>query len=585
MGLATAIRTAPGAVPASESAVPDAPRGAKARSAAGARALRPAIALQIAGALLWLPQAGLLALAVAGLVRGEGLADMVLPAGGFALLGVVRALLEAAGSRLAFRAARGELTRLRAAAAEALALGSPLDTRRPASGLVASALAEQAEAVVPYLSRFVPARRRATLVPLAILACVLPFSWVAALILAVAAPLIPLFMALIGWRAKAASEAQHVELGGMNAFLLDRLRGLSTIRSFGAVEATATRLRADAESLRQRTMAVLRIAFLSSAVLELFSALGVAMVAVYVGFHLLGTIGFGSWGRDFGLGEGLFILLVAPAFFEPLRELSAAWHDRAAGQAALEAIEALAGDGARIVGTDAAVPARGGHAPAVRLDHVRFRHAGQPALLFDDLSLDIAPGEHVALFAPSGAGKSSVLALIAGLVAHEGGRVSVDGAAMDAGSAARLRAPMAYIGQQPHIFAGTLRSNVSLGRAGVDAGAAGRALVAARLGKVAGVRGPAPIGEGGRGLSGGEALRLALARLAATPQARLVLADEPTAHLDSGTAREVGDALIELAQGRTLIVATHDPALAARMDRVIRLDHAAQQQDVQEQDA
>ncbi|MFD1333917.1 ABC transporter transmembrane domain-containing protein, partial [Methylopila musalis] len=219
---------------------------------------------------------------------------------------------------------------------------SPLDADRAPSGLAASALAEQAEAVTAYFARFRPARAKATVVPLVILACVLPVSWLAALILAVAAPLIPLFMALVGWRAKAASERQLVAMGEMNGFLLDRLRGLDAIRSAGAVEATAQRVRAEADGLRRRAMAVLRIAFLSSAVLELFSALGVALVAVYVGFNLLGQIPFGAWGGGLSLAEGLFVLLLAPAFFEPLRELSAAWHDRASGQAAIEALDRLA---------------------------------------------------------------------------------------------------------------------------------------------------------------------------------------------------------------------------------------------------
>ena len=172
----------------------------------------------------------------------------------------------------------------------------------------------------------------------------------AALILLFAAPLIPLFMAIVGWRAKAASEEQLVQLGGMNAFLLDRLRGLSTLRAFGAVEATGRQLHEHAQSLRVRTMRVLRIAFLSSAVLELFSALGVAMVAVYIGFHLLGVLRFGAWGQALSLGQALFVLLLTPAFFEPLRELSAVWHDRAAGEAALERLQAMAARAQPLVG-------------------------------------------------------------------------------------------------------------------------------------------------------------------------------------------------------------------------------------------
>src|SRR5690606_14412668 len=249
---------------------------------------------QVAGALLWLPQAGLIALVIGAIAAGEGVDSALLPASGVLALGLLRAGLEALGGRKAFLAAREYLSMSRLKAVDALAAGSPLDRARPASGQAASVLTEQAEALLPYLSRFRPARLKATILPLAILVAVLPYSWVAALILLFAAPLIPIFMALIGWRAKAASEAQLVEAGSLNAFLLDRLRGLATIRALDAVDATATRLRANAEDLRRRTMAVLRIAFLSSAVLELFSALGVALMAVYVGFHLLGELNFGA---------------------------------------------------------------------------------------------------------------------------------------------------------------------------------------------------------------------------------------------------------------------------------------------------
>ena len=269
---------------------------------AGAPAFAPAKGidagsfLQVLGAWLWLPQAALLAWAVQQLAQGAGAAVMLRPVAGLLVLGLLRSGCEAWGLRRVFLTARAQLTALRAQVAVALAQRSPLDSERPASGLAASVMAEQAEAVVPWLVRYQPARWRVMLVLPVIAIAVATLSWVAALVLVLAAPLIPLFMALVGWRAKAASEAHMLELGGLNAFLLDRLRGLSTLRALGAVDATALRLRDAAQALRQRTMAVLRIAFLSSAVLELFAALGVAMVAVYIGFHLLGTLEFGAWG-------------------------------------------------------------------------------------------------------------------------------------------------------------------------------------------------------------------------------------------------------------------------------------------------
>lgn len=535
--------------------------------------------LQVAAALIWLPQAGLIAYAVGLLANGDFSASIYMLAGGVFLLGILRSVIDAAGSRMAYQAARSELSVLRNKAFSALASRSPLDASRPASGEAASILTEQAEMVVPYLSRFVPVRMRVMFVPLMLLVAVAWFSWVAALVLLIAAPLIPVFMALIGMRAQKVSEEQLAELGCMNGFLLDRLRGLATIRSLDAVDQTATRLRDNAENLRKKTMAVLRIAFLSSAVLELFSALGVAMVAVYIGFHLLGPLDFGSWGHKLTLSEGLFILLLAPAFFEPLRELSAVWHDRAAGEAAIDALEQLTLHNAPLLGAgasaDAVIPR---HAPAVVLKGVTFSHltdASNSVNLFQDFDLAIEAGEHIALLAPSGMGKSTLLALIAGLITPKSGSITIGGTALDEAHAFALRRRMAWIGQKPHIFAGSPRANITLGRAHIDVEAVSTAVSGMALGNVEAIVSNAAIGEGGTGLSGGEALRLALTRAAVNRSADIILADEPTAHLDRLTAMEVTENLLLLAKGKTLIIATHDEELAQRMDRVVRLNESA----------
>lgn len=534
---------------------------------------RSATVVMSAAALLWIPQAALLAWAVQRLAAGAGLAEMLVPACAFLALGVLRASSEAWGARRLFAASRRHLATLRNEAAQALAGRSPLDRERPASGRAASALAEQAEAVLPWLLRYQPARMRTLLVPPLIALAVLYYSWTAALILVVAAPLIPVFMAVIGWRAKAASEAQLQVIGGMSGFLLDRLRGLSTLRALDAVDATAQRVRASAESVRAGTMRVLRIAFLSSTALELFSALGVALVAVYVGFHLLGEIGPGSWGVRLSLAEGLFILLLAPAFFEPLRELAAVWHDKAAGEAALETLEALRHAGLALPGALVQPQSRASGvpvAPSVDIEGLLFQHPGE-APLFDGEGLVVGAGEHVALVGPSGSGKTTLLSVIAGLAPASGGAVRIGGVPLDQHSAADLRARMAWIGQKPHVFSGSVRANVSLEREGIDSAAVGAAMHRAGLGHVGHATPGASLGEGGLGLSGGELVRLALARAVCAPQAGLLLADEPTAHLDRDTAAGVIDALVALAHGRTLIVATHDLTLAARLGRVVRI--------------
>ena len=570
--------------------------------------------------LLWIPQAALLALGVARLQSGAGLSDVVWPAAGIVVAGLLRAWLDAWSSTRMFESARSHLSLWRERAITSLSARSPLDRSRLHAGTAASVLAEQAEAILPWLTRYHGAMWRVRLMPLVILLPVAWYSWAAATVLITAAPLIPLFMVLVGWRARAASEAQWLQMSSMNAFLLDRLRGLPTLRALGSVQATARRLRASAEDLRQRTMKVLRIAFLSSAVLELFSALGVAMVAAYVGFHVLGYLEFGAWGGRLTLGEGLFILLLAPSFFEPLRELAAVWHDRAAGVAAMDALERLNGNGLPLLdeapvarpgaGEPAAAPlpplpsARHARpapdavkpasvkaasekavsvqpasvdpaspqrpAPGVQLTDLGFAFPGEKPV-FQGFSLAVRPGEHVALVGGSGTGKTVLMSLLAGLLVPTAGRIEIDGQTLAPDTVRALRERMAWMGQRAHVFAAPVRDNIALGRPGVDDERVRQAITQARLDTVAQAHPGISLGEGGTGLSGGEAARLALARLMAAPAADLLLADEPTAHLDSETADQVAESLVTLAQGRTLIVATHDPRLAARMNRIVQL--------------
>ena len=562
--------------------------------------------------LLWIPQAALLALGIARLQSGAGLSGVVWPAAGIVVAGLLRAWLDAWSSTRMFESARSHLSLWRERAITSLSARSPLDRSRLHAGTAASVLAEQAEAILPWLTRYHGAMWRVRLMPLVILLPVAWYSWAAATVLITAAPLIPLFMVLVGWRARAASEAQWLQMSSMNAFLLDRLRGLPTLRALGSVQATARRLRASAEDLRQRTMKVLRIAFLSSAVLELFSALGVAMVAAYVGFHLLGYLEFGAWGGRLTLGEGLFILLLAPSFFEPLRELAAVWHDRAAGVAAMDALERLnenglplldeapaAQPGAEKAATDSVPPALHDRpapdavkprsvkaasvkpasadpaspqrpAPGVRLTDLGFAFPDEKPV-FQGFSLAVRPGEHVALVGGSGTGKTVLMSLLAGLLVPTSGRIEIDGQTLAPDTVRALRERMAWMGQRAHVFAAPVRDNIALGRPSVDDERVRQAITKARLDTVAQAHPGISLGEGGTGLSGGEAARLALSRLMAAPEADLLLADEPTAHLDSETADQVAESLVTLARGRTLIVATHDPRLAARMDRVVQL--------------
>ncbi|MGL4668954.1 MAG: thiol reductant ABC exporter subunit CydD [Saezia sp.] len=538
--------------------------------------------LQLTAALLWIPQAWVLAIAIDAMARQDNVWETALSCGlWFVGLGLARAGLNALGVRKAYLRSRGNLTQMRQEAILALSVRSPLDITRPTSGRVASVLGEQAEMVIPYLARYQPVRLKVMVVPVVMLIAVFSYSWLAALMLMFAAPLIPVFMVIIGFGAQKASENQILQVGQMNGFLLDRLRGLSTIRAFGGVDMIARRLREVSEEVRKKTMKVLSIAFLSSAVMELFSSLGVAMVAAYIGFHLLGEeLQFGAWAGRMTLEQGMFILLLAPTFFDPLRELSAVWHDRASGAAAMSALKELQNKGVSLVGGNElqsnqqerdALPAG---ALSIVAKNVSFQYAGAAEKAIDQFNLNVRPGEKVALVAPSGYGKSTLLALFAGLLPVTEGSIEVGGVPLDDDTADVLRTRMGWISQHPHVFAGSLLQNITLGRKQINHRQIDKAIRAAALNHVAQRGLDRRLGEGANaGISGGEVLRLALARAMASPDLGLLLADEPTAHLDSDTVQEVIDGIMALAnQGVTLIVATHDERLLPYMDQIIRLE-------------
>ena len=537
--------------------------------------------LQIVAALLWLVQAYILASAIGfmstGIVTSFSILSSAILIG---ILGLVRYALEAYGIRLNFLNARQNLTQQRYKTLKALSLRSPLDKSCPVSGAIASVLTEQAEMTVPYLSRYQSVLLKVIIVPWIILFVVFFYSWLAALMLLCVVPLIPIFTRLIGFNAQNASQKQILEIGMMNGFLLDRLRGLATIRAFNAVDITSERLAQAAHTVQQKTMSVLKIAFLSSAVIELFSSIGIAMVACYVGFHLLGQdLQFGIWSGRLTLAQGMFILLLTPAFFEPLRELSTAWHERASGMAAMIAMEQLEEQGLSLVGNNYFIkqdkePLMGtnDNSLSVNIHDVNFHYPETSMKIFEHFNLEIAAGEIVAVTAPSGTGKSTLLALLAGLLPADQGCIEIGGVALNHETANLLRSRMGWIGQSSYVFSDSLLNNITMRRERVSEAQVKSALSISALMHLKGLPLDRHMGEGGVGLSGGELLRMALARAMLTPELGLLLVDEPTAHLDAITAKEVMQGLLAVAkQGVTLIIATHDERLFPLMDRVIPL--------------
>ncbi|MCY1667153.1 thiol reductant ABC exporter subunit CydD [Rhizobium sp. SL86] len=528
----------------------------------GQKNLRRAGLLSAVAAMLWPLQAWLVAEALGSLLTGKPISAAGV-ALGFAAIGLLRGLLHWQAEALAQRSAdtvvadvRANIVRREARRSAESAIGG--------AGAIAALATEKLQMLVPYATRYLPAQIRVSTVPLLILMLAFWHSWAAGLILLISGPLIPVFMALVGMAAKEASARQMVEIGSINDALVERLSALLDIRLLGAGQTVEAGFAASAGDLRRRTMAVLSIAFLSSTVLELFAAIGVAMMAVYVGFTLLGTISFGTWGMGLSPAAGIFLLLLAPDFYQPLRDLASAWHDRASAAAVADEIAAWEADETTVMPGQGRRTAPLAGPASIRLSGcVSASGARLP-------EVSIAPGESVALVGPSGAGKTSALRLMAGLAVPAQGAVIVGDHCLTDETADAWRSRLGWMPQAPHFLNASIRHNLTLGRQGDLSAAltqAGVDAVVAGLPQGLSTR----LGERGAGLSGGEARRLTLAR-AIFSKPDVVLADEPTADLDAETARIVADGLIAVAKrGATLVIATHDMTLARRMDRIIRI--------------
>ncbi len=543
-----------------------------ARAAAGT-SRHLALALPLSAGLLLPAQAYLLAHIIDQAVRFSApIGALSGPLIALLALLVGRAALNGLGEHFAAGAAETAKASLRRRLVDTLLMRGPVWSRAQSSGQVSSFVIDQVEAMDGYLGRYMPALIQSAVLPIAFAALVLPLDWVVGVLFVFTVPLIPLFMALAGWGAEAASQRQASELSRLNGYFADRLRGIVTLKLFGREAAEIAGVATASAQLRQRTLSVLRIAFLSSAVLEFFAALGVAGVALYTGLSLLGLVNLRF--VPLSLETGLFCLLMAPEVYQPIRTLAAHHHDRAAARAAYEQIRRGFGEisTATIAPADQPAPAP---LSAIALDIRALTVAspgGQPIL--DQLDLALRPGEHLVISGESGAGKSTLLEVIAGLRPYEG-EVRVNGRNLSEIAPADWRQSLAVFTQRNTLFAGTIAENIRLGRP--DAGA-DDIRASARRAEVLAFADQLPegldtrLGERGLGLSGGEAQRVALARLFLRSPALLIL-DEPTAYLDPATEQAVLDALFAFAEGRSLIIASHAAALLARPCRQLRLEN------------
>jgi len=445
--------------------------------------------------------------------------------------------------------------------AHALALG-PVRMGGVGSARLATVLSEGVEGLEPFFKGYLPALVQAAFLPLLILLLVLPLDWPSGLLLLLTAPLIPMFMILIGRWAGRLARRQWRALHLLGAYYLDALRGLATLKLFGAEARALERIERLVRVHRDATLRVLRVAFLSALVLELMATLATAIVAVEVGMRLLA-------GRMDFL-PAFTVLLLAPEFYQPLRHLGAQFHAAEDAAAAAEEVYGLLERPAPAP-VENPRPAPQGPAELV-LEGVRFGYGDRP--VFDGFDLTVPAGQFLALVGPSGAGKSTLVQILLGFLTPQAGRVRVGGVDLGAVDPGAWRRRVAWVPQRPFLQAGSVRENLLLARP--DAGQeelerAARAAGALSFIETLPEGWDTRLGEDGAGLSGGQLQRLALAR-AFLKDAPFVFLDEPTAHLDPESERQVHEALVRLARGRTLVVVAHRLDAAALAERVVVLD-------------
>jgi ATP-binding cassette subfamily C protein CydD len=521
--------------------------------------------LGVCAGLAVLAQAGLLARVVARAFDGAQLRSLRLELAALALAFALRGACAWAMEVTGRRAAWNVLSELRLALVEKRLREDPLGIDGVDGAEIAAITVQGVEALEGYFARYLPQVVLASVVPLLVIALVAVVDLESALIMALTLPLVPVFMWLIGRYTEQRTRARWDALRALSTHFLDVVRGLPTLRAWGRSRGQAAAVGEVSERYRSTTMETLRVSFLSGSVLELAATLGVALVAVTAGVRLAGG--------SLDLQSGLIVLVLAPELYLPFRRLGAEFHASADGLAVAERMFVLldAPAAARQLGGRRLAPTPARH--SVRFEGVSFSYPARARTVLHRFDLELAPGEAVALIGESGVGKSTVAALLLGLLEPTSGRISVGGIDLSACELGGWRRLVAWVPQHPSMVRATIAENIRLGSS--DAPEA-RVIEAAHQAGAHEFIAALPdgldtvIGEGGRRLSPGERRRIGLAR-AFLKDAPLVILDEPTADLDPRSVSAVSQAIGRLAPHCTMLLIAHRPELVQHADRVVRL--------------
>lgn len=424
------------------------------------------------------------------------------------------------------------------------------------AGSWATLILEQIDDMHDFYARYLPQMALAASVPLLIVITLFPINWAAALILLATAPLIPIFMAMVGMGAADANRRNFKALARLSGHFLDRLRGMETLRIFDRGAAETENIRQASEDFRSRTMEVLRMAFLSSGVLEFFTSLSIALVAVYFGFSYLGELNFGHYGTGVTLFAGFLALILAPEFFQPLRDLGTFYHAKAQAIGAADSLKTF-------MEAPLAHPQRGDialkadEAVSITAQNLVLK-SPEGNILAGPLNFTLPAGQRVVLVGKSGSGKSSLVNALSGFLPYEGS-LRVNGVELRDLNPDSWRQLISWVGQNPQLPATTLRENILLSRPDASAtelqAVLDKAWVSEFLPLLPQGLETAP-GDQGTRLSVGQAQRVAVAR-ALLNQCQLLMLDEPAASLDAHSEQRVMQALNDASQNQTTLMVTH----------------------------
>lgn len=485
---------------------------------------------------------------------------------------LLRPLLHFCKDQLALDAGLQVAGILRKTLVEKLAQVGAARDQYGSDGGLASMVIEQCDALTGYVSRFYLQRLIVVSTPIMLLVAAATQSWIATLILLLTAPLVPVFMVLIGHATARKSRQQFAAMAQLSGRFLDWLRGTATLQRLDAVGHASQDIDASAEAYRMRTMSVLKIAFLNTAALELLAALSIALLAVYLGFGLIGILPWQKNTVPVPYQSALFLLLLAPEFYAPLRQLGADYHVKAQAEGAIAELSPLLAF--QPAEKTKATPFILTAPPAIDADNIWVNHQQRTRLT--PLSFAIAAGERLAIVGQSGSGKSTLLQIFLGFCAYQGD-IFINNQNFNTINSTQFRHQIAYLSQQTMLLPMSIADNLRLPNPTASDDKLWQILAQVGLKpliKALPNQLDTQLGERGSGLSGGQQRRLAIAQLL-LQDAHLWLLDEPTEHLDSDTAAEINALLQQVTRGKTVLWVTHDATKLPWLDRQISLDIAS----------